>query len=111
MTRNALTGFGALGAVPDSRDIAPQAGGPEVGHHRAMPRSSAQSDFVIRAEPEVLDDPELPQEAGAVGLPRARLRSNEASGFATRWVMTLTWVVLAALAILCVVGPHIPSGE
>jgi len=37
--------------------------------------------------------------------------SSEASAFATRWVMRLTVLLLVALAVLCVVGPHIPSGE
>jgi hypothetical protein len=77
-----------------------------------MPRSSAQSDFVIHAEPEVFDQPvELPRGADAVHLPRAVLRSNEASAFATRWVMRVLFVLFAALAILTLVGPHIPAGE
>lgn len=39
------------------------------------------------------------------------LRSAEASERATRWVMGFTMFVLAALVILCVVGPHVPAGE
>jgi hypothetical protein len=29
----------------------------------------------------------------------------------TRWILRLTVAVLAALAVLCAVGPHIPAGE
>ncbi len=57
-----------------------------------MPKSPAQSDFTVE-------------------LPEARLESPEASARATRWVMTLTFIVLAALVLLCLIGPHIPSGE
>jgi hypothetical protein len=74
-----------------------------------MPRSPAQSDFVLAAPvPEVV---ELPPQAVVVELPKAQLRSTEASTRATRWVMTFTWVVLAILALLCAIGPHIPAGE
>jgi len=76
-----------------------------------MARSAAQSDFVIRTEPEVVDPVELPSSASPVELPRAVLRSTEASATATRWVMTLMFLMLAGLAILLAVGPHIPSGE
>lgn len=55
--------------------------------------------------------PELPPGAHAVGLPEARLRSPEASAFATRWVMRATFLLLFALFVLTVVGTHIPSGE
>jgi hypothetical protein len=68
-----------------------------------MPRSSAQSDFVIQAEPEVFDQP--------AALPRAVLRSDEATARATRWTMTYVWFVLALLAVLATVGPHLPGGE
>jgi len=54
---------------------------------------------------------ELPPGARAVALPVARLRSPEASAFATRWVMRATFVLLFALFVLTVVGTHIPSGE
>jgi len=77
-----------------------------------MPRSSAQSDFVIT--PAVFDPPEevaLPSEAEPIQLPRAVLRSDEASAVATKWVMMFVWIVLAALAVLTIVGPHIPGGE
>ena len=75
-----------------------------------MARSSAQSDFVIRKEPEVVPV-ELPPSANPVELPKAILISTEASERATRWVMGITFLMLAALAILLAVGPHIPSGE
>jgi hypothetical protein len=77
-----------------------------------MPRTSAQSDFVIRAEQEVFDQPvALPPGANPVELPRAILRSEEATARATKWTMTYVWIVLALLAVLSAVGPHIPSGE
>ena len=74
-----------------------------------MARSSAQCDFVIQAEPEV--PVELPSIADPVVLPPVVDRSSEASTFATRWVMGLTFVVLAALVLLCAIGPHLPGGE
>ncbi len=64
-----------------------------------MPRSPAQSDFVV-TRPVELDDAAV--EAA---------RSSEASARATRWVMTLTFVMLAMLALICAIGPHIPAGE
>jgi len=73
-----------------------------------MPRSPAQSDFVIASEPRAV---ELPAVARVVELPRMVIRTNEAGELATRWVMRLTILALALLAILCAVGPHIPSGE
>ena len=72
-----------------------------------MPRSPAQSDFVIASEPRVVD---LPDVARVVELPRMAIRTNEAGERSTRWVMRLTFLALAILAILCAVGPHIPSG-
>lgn len=56
-----------------------------------MARSPFQSDFVFHSE-----EPPPPAEA---------------SRGATRIVMTLTFIVIAALVLLCMVGPHIPSGE
>jgi hypothetical protein len=74
-----------------------------------MPRSPGQSDFVFAAPvPEVI---ELPAPAAVVELPKAQVRTTEASARATRWVMTFTWVVLGILALLCAIGPHIPAGE
>ena len=69
-----------------------------------MPRSPMQSDFSVECEPE----PE-PEERGE--LPRAILRSPEASARSTKIVMTFTWIMLAMLALICAIGPHIPSGE
>jgi hypothetical protein len=65
-----------------------------------------QSDFsVVRAA-----DVELPATAARVALPNAP-DSSAASELATRWVLRIAMVLLAALALLCVVGLHIPSGE
>ncbi len=75
-----------------------------------MPRSQAQSDFVIR-QPAIEEPLRLPDAAAPVALPPAKLRSPEASARATRIVMTITFVMLAIAAILVAVGPHIPSGE
>ncbi|MEJ7603395.1 MAG: hypothetical protein WKG01_36245 [Kofleriaceae bacterium] len=74
-----------------------------------MPRSSAQSDFVVRREPPpgVID---LPDGAKAMELPRATLISNEASARATKIVLWATVIMLATLVLLTVIGPHIPSG-
>jgi len=44
-------------------------------------------------------------------LPRAIVRTNEAGTRSTKWVMTATWLMLAILALICAIGPHIPSGE
>ncbi len=74
-----------------------------------MARSPFQSDFVVRRE-EPPPPVALPEGADAVSLPTATLQSSEASARATRWVMILTVFVLAALVVLCVVGPHIPGG-
>ncbi len=51
----------------------------------------------------------LPVIAEPVALPA--VDRSEASAFATRWILRLTVAVLAALAVLCAVGPHIPAGE
>jgi len=75
-----------------------------------MPRSSAQSDFVIRAEPEVFDV-ELPRQADPVSLPRAIWVTHLASARATKIVMWFVGITLALLVVLTLVGPHIPSGE
>jgi hypothetical protein len=105
-----------------------------------MMRSPAQSDFVVtrpqnrRQQPMlrvIATDPqelpavprpvqfdELPPAAQLIALPEprvdlpeARLRSSEASAFATRWVMRAAFVLLLALFALLAIGPHIPSGE
>ena len=75
-----------------------------------MPRSSAQSDFVIRAEPEVFDI-ELPKHADPVSLPRAVWVTHLASARSTKVVMWFVAITLALLVVLTLVGPHIPSGE
>jgi hypothetical protein len=80
---------------------------------RGMPRSAAQSDFIVeRKEPEepVLVGP-IGDATGPVELPRAILRTTQASPQATRWVMGFTFFVLAVLLVLCAIGPHIPAGE
>lgn len=64
--------------------------------------------------PSVVDPPaedvELPAAADAVGLPRATVRTNQASARATRIVLTLTWIMLTILVLMLLIGPHIPSG-
>lgn len=77
-----------------------------------MPRSSAQSDFVIRADDEVFDQPvQLPREADPVALPKATWVTNLASARATKLVYLFVAFTLLLLLVLTVVGPHIPSGE
>jgi len=71
-----------------------------------MARSQAQSDFSVSRAPEV----QLPPSAQAVALPQAAELTG-ASDVATRWILRLTAVVLAAFALLCAIGPHIPGGE
>jgi hypothetical protein len=77
-----------------------------------MPRSAAQSDFaVVTSDPErALQLIELPPAAGPVMLPRAELRSHEASAGATRWVLRATVLLLVALFALCAVALHLPPG-
>jgi hypothetical protein len=75
-----------------------------------MPRSEAQSDFAVVRPPAPVVI-ELPEIAGAVSLPRAQVRTTEAGAFATRWVMRATLLLLLALIVLCMIGPHIPAGE
>lgn len=75
-------------------------------HLNDMPRSQAQSDFSVSRAPEV----QLPANAKAVALPQAAELMG-ASEVTTRWLLRLTAVVLAAFALLCAIGPHIPGGE
>jgi hypothetical protein len=77
-----------------------------------MPRSAAQSDFVVVSQPREVEVPAGPigEATGPVELPRAVLRSPEASARATRVVMTFTFIVLGALALLTLIGPHVPAG-
>jgi hypothetical protein len=70
-----------------------------------MPRSQAQSDFSVARAPEI----ELPAATVAIELPAAD--RSAAGAFATRWILRLTLAMLAALAVLCAVGLHIPAGE
>ena len=76
-----------------------------------MPRSSAQSDFVIQSEHEVFSEPTLPPEANSVSLPKATWNTHLASGRATKLVYLFVGLALLALMLLTVIGPHIPSGE
>lgn len=76
-----------------------------------MARSPFQSDFVIEKDEPPPPPVVMPEQAAPVMLPKATLESPEASARATRWVMILTFIVLAALVVLTVVGPHIPTGE
>lgn len=78
-----------------------------------MPRSSAQSDFVIRADDEVFDQPEPPAREAPSGsaLPKALWVTNLASERATKLVYLFVAFTLLLLLVLTVVGPHIPSGE
>jgi hypothetical protein len=72
-----------------------------------MARSVAQSDFSVARPAEVV----LPATADAVALPGADALRAQAGELSTRWVMRATWLALLALAVLCLVGPHIPAGE
>jgi len=51
-----------------------------------------------------------PAAAATVDLPRGDAGA-QAGELATRWVLWLTVLLLALLAVLCMVGPHIPAGE
>jgi hypothetical protein len=57
-----------------------------------MPRSPAQSDFVVTRPTDV------PPPA-------------EASEFASRWVLRISLFSLLVLAFVCAILAHIPSGE
>ncbi len=85
-----------------------------------MPRSPLQSDFVIQEpEPEAPeldpDGPPIGEATAVVEMPRripfAVWRTNQASSRATKIVMTATWIALAILLLMCLIGPHIPAGE
>lgn len=76
-----------------------------------MPRSSLQSDFSVSREPVPVEVPEGMSPEEAAELPRAYLKSSEATARSTKIVMTLTFVMLVVLALICAIGPHIPSGE
>jgi D-tyrosyl-tRNA(Tyr) deacylase len=72
-----------------------------------MARSAAQSDFSVERPVEVT----MPATAHAVALPDAAAIGAQAGELTSRWVLRATWLMLLALAVLCLVGPHIPSGE
>ena len=72
-----------------------------------MARSQAQSDFSVERPVAVV----LPESAQPVGLPDAQALAAQAGELATRWVLRVTWLMLLALALLCMVGLHIPAGE
>lgn len=72
--------------------------------------SPGQSDFTVTRQPPV-EVVELPEGAKIVHLPKAELRTNEATASSVKWVYILTAVVLFALLVITVVGPHIPAGE
>lgn len=73
--------------------------------------SPAQSDFTVTREPPVEVVVESPEGAKVVQVPRAELRSNEASARSVKWVYILLAIVLLALVVITAVGPHIPAGE
>ena len=75
-----------------------------------MARPPGQSDFVFE-QPVDIVDVELPEEARVVQLPRATALSKFASAAATKWVLILTAVMLIAVTMLLIIGPHIPAGE
>ena len=60
---------------------------------------------------EVAPEGPIGDATGTVELPRMALRTTEASARATRLVMVFTFVVLAALLLLTLIGPHVPAGE
>ena len=76
-----------------------------------MPRSALQSDFSVNREPVAIEIPEGMSPEEAAELPRAYLRSNEATARTTKIVMTATFVMLVVLLLICAIGPHIPAGE
>ncbi len=73
--------------------------------------SPAQSDFTVTREPPVEVVVESEDGQKVVHIPRAELRTNEASASSVKWVYILTAVVLFALIVITAVGPHIPAGE
>ena len=64
-----------------------------------------------REEEEVLPAGPIGDGTSPVELPRAVIRTPFASDRATRLVMAFTFVVLAVLALLTLIGPHVPAGE
>ena len=76
-----------------------------------MPRSALQSDFSVNREPVAIEIPDGMSPEEAAELPRAYLRSNEATARSTKIIMTFTFVMLVVLLLICAIGPHIPAGE
>ena len=76
-----------------------------------MARTEGQSDFVFRPHPgeAPLAGP-IDEASGPVELPRVKVLAPEASAFATKWMLRITLLMLLALALLCAIGPHLPSG-
>ena len=75
-----------------------------------MARSEAQSDFSV-SRPQVPAEAEIILPAAAQPVSLAEAEAGLAGAVATRWMMRITLLMLLALAVLCAVGPHIPSGE
>ena len=108
--------------TPAPCDTGPHTTPAQIGHHTAMARSAAQSDFAVdpragrgAAGPASPDDRDHGDDVTATdagsALPRATLRSSQASALATRIVMTVALLMLGALFLICLIGPHIPAGE
>ena len=72
-----------------------------------MPRSPAQSDFVIASEPAPVL---LPAVADPVTLPTMIVKTTQASARSTRWVLRFVLLAFALLAFTTLVLGHIPSG-
>ncbi len=75
-----------------------------------MARTEAQSDFVFRPRVEQAPAGPIDDGTGPVELPPAPRLSSEASATSTKWMLRITFLMLLALALLCTIGPHIPSG-
>lgn len=73
--------------------------------------SPAQSDFTVTREPPVEVVVATPEGEKVIQVPRAELRTNEASARSVKWVYILTAIILFALVVITAVGPHIPAGE
>ena len=68
---------------------------------------------MVQAPPreEALPVGPIGEATGPVELPRAVMRTPFASARATRLVMAFTFIVLSVLALLTLIGPHVPGGE
>ncbi len=92
-------------------DTAPHARHPASGITIGMARNAAQSDFVVETTPPPVEPVELPAGADVVELPRAIWRTPFASARATKIVFTVMFAMLIVLAVLMLVGLHVPAGE